>query len=164
VPLDLTGDRDDRVRREGAPLRVVPVDGLDQAEPGHLLKIVEGLAAAAVAAGHPSGERQAQRDEPLPQLGPLTRIGGLQARRVVERRHVEILEHLPAGRALVDTGQGNLPLDHAPRPGPWLTPIVPEPATVPYPPNRPQRRRPAPQLTVLPGPDRGETHPPNRCR
>jgi hypothetical protein len=45
VTLDLTEDREDRERGEGAAVRIVPVDGADQSEPRDLPEVIEWLAA-----------------------------------------------------------------------------------------------------------------------
>ena len=47
-----------RVRGEGAALRVVAIDGLDQPEPGDLLEVLGRLATTTVTAGQPVGEGQ----------------------------------------------------------------------------------------------------------
>jgi len=50
VALDLAADGADGERGERAAVRVVPVHGLDQSQPGDLLEVVERLGAPAVAA------------------------------------------------------------------------------------------------------------------
>jgi hypothetical protein len=62
----LAQDRDDRERRERAAFGVVSVDGLDQAQTGHLLQVRERLTPSAVAVGEPMGKRQAQLHELRP--------------------------------------------------------------------------------------------------
>jgi len=70
VALELAGDGDHGVRGERAPLGVVPIHGLHEAEPGHLLEVLDALAPAAVAAGQPPGDRQRVPDEIVAQPAP----------------------------------------------------------------------------------------------
>jgi hypothetical protein len=57
VPAQLADDGDRREPGERTPGRVVPVDRLEQADPGHLFEVVEGLTPAAVTPGESGGER-----------------------------------------------------------------------------------------------------------
>jgi hypothetical protein len=66
VPAQLAGDRDDGERGERPAPRVVPVDGLDQAEPRHLFQVLQRLAAVPVAPGQPPGERQGDGHHGVP--------------------------------------------------------------------------------------------------
>src|SRR5215212_5314907 len=66
VALELAQHRRHRVRGERRlARRVEAVDRLDEAEGRHLHEVVERLVGAAVAPGHPAGEREKALDEPL---------------------------------------------------------------------------------------------------
>ena len=68
VPLDLTGDGGHGVGQEPGPLAdLEPVDGLDQAEQGHLLEVVGVDATAAVAVGDGEGRAAVEQDDLVPQ-------------------------------------------------------------------------------------------------
>jgi hypothetical protein len=64
VALELAQHVGHRVADEGPEVGVIAVNGLDQAQVGHLLEVVLGLARVPVAAGQALG----QRHRPLDQL------------------------------------------------------------------------------------------------
>jgi hypothetical protein len=71
MAFERTDDGRDRVGGERhRPVRVVPVDGVDQSERGDLEEVVQRLTTAAVPAGQTSGQRQRGLDTAGPQCNP----------------------------------------------------------------------------------------------
>ena len=68
VPPHLAGDRGHGIGQEvRLPAHVVPVDGVDQSDRGHLREVFHRLAAFAEATGDVPGEREVLAHQPVPQ-------------------------------------------------------------------------------------------------
>src|SRR5687767_3266556 len=94
MALELTAHRDHGERGERAPAGVVAVDRIYQPDAGHLLKIVERLPAAGVAARHPAGEGKAAADQVIAESVAPRCGGGSPGVGVSGRQLVEIVETL----------------------------------------------------------------------
>src|SRR5690606_39319004 len=100
VASQLAPDGGDGVRQEAtADRRLVPVDGLDQADDGDLDQVGGGLAAVLITAGEPVCQREVGVDDLLAQHGP-PGVARWQLEVLDEQRleAVELAVRLSAGR------------------------------------------------------------------